>query len=220
MLDGIVDADDQCLLEAAEIGVDMDAVVAQIEPDGDLARFGQGFALLHGGGDDFVEPGFGDDEVLRLGIGAGEADQVVEQLAQFHRLALDAFQRLALLLRIAAGAQGDIGFAAQDGQGRAQLVADIGKELGAAAVDIAQAFIGLPQLAGARVDFRAQLFAGFQQAGAMLLDGAGHVVEALRQGGEFVAALQLDAVIEIALRNGLCARRRGFAPGGRWSGAA
>ena len=78
-------------------------------------------------------------------------------------------------------------------------MADIGKQLAAAQVGLAQGMQRLAQLGGAGVDLRLELQALQRLAGAVLLQFGRHGVDAARHGRELVVTVQRNAVLQLAL---------------------
>ena len=95
--------------------------------------------------------------------------------------------------------QRDLALAADDGQRRAELVADIGEEAAAGLVDLSQRFVRLTQFFGAGLDQRLEIGTGVLQCGLMRLEIARHAIEASAEIGELVAARDGDAMGKIAL---------------------
>src|SRR3990172_7964445 len=105
-------------------------------------------------------------QVEARGAGAltGNEQKVVNQNGKVLSLLDDALDR-ALIFgnRLIRPAQRDLALAADDGQRRAELVADIGEEAAAGLVDLAQGLVGLAKLLGAFFHFRFKVGMGILQ---------------------------------------------------------
>ncbi len=135
----------------------------------------------------------------RIDVAARHRQQVVDDASQALRALDDALQRGAVLVgRAVAPAQGDLGLAPDGRGGRAQLVADVGKQLTAARVGLAQRLERALQLGGARHHLRFELLARTGLARLVFGQRRGHGVHAARHRGELGVALGWHAVVEPA----------------------
>ena len=135
------------------------------------------------------------------GAGAlpGNEQQVVNQNRKMLRLLDDALDR-ALVFRdaLVGAAQRDLALAANDGQRRAELVADVGEEAAPRLVDLLQGLVGLTQFLGAFFHQRLEIGMRVLQGLLVGLEVPSHAIEALAEIGELVAAGDGDAMREIA----------------------
>ena len=112
----------------------------------------------------------------------------------------DARDRVLILChRLVPPTQRDLAFAANDGERRAQLVADVGEESAPCLVDLAQRLVRLMQLLGAFRHLGLEIGVGALQRLLVRLEVVGHAIEALAEIGELVAPGNGDAMREIAL---------------------
>ena len=110
-----------------------------------------------------------------------------------------SIERLYSATRLLRAAQRDLALAANDGQRRAQLVADIGEEAAARLVDLPQGLVRLAQLLGALLDQALEIGVRILQGLLVRLQISGHAIEALAEIGKLVAAGNGDAMRKIAL---------------------
>ena len=141
-------------------------------------------------------------EVEARGAGAlaGDEQEIVDQHREMLRLLDDPLDR-ALVLGdpLIGAAQRDLAFAANDGERRAQLVADVGEKAAPRLVDLAQGFVRLTQLLSALGDDRFEIGVGVLEGLLLALQILRHVIEAVAEIGEFVVAGDGDAISEVTL---------------------
>ena len=88
-------------------------------------------------------------EARRASALTGDEQEIVDEHRQMLCLLDDPLDRALVLGDALIGAaQRDLAFAANDGERRAQLVADVGEEAAARLVDLAQGFVRPAQLLG------------------------------------------------------------------------
>ena len=142
---------------------------------------------------------------------ASKKQHILDEAPHLVGLADDRLQRFAQSLRVAIAApQGDFGLATQDGQRRAQFMAEIGEEAGATGIHIAQTCVRFFQFSGPRLQLyrpvrhlRLKIQIGALQRRALASDLSGHSVEAVGQIAQLVPAMCLDNARKITSPHGI-----------------
>ena len=136
---------------------------------------------------------------MEFRLGPGQEQQVVDEPAHLARQLDHPFQGLAIIHGLGgAAAQRDLGLPAQHGERRAQLMADIGQEEDAQAVQVLQAPVRLLELGRALADLELEQGLLVQELAALGLELPGHAVEVARQERQLVAALDRDPMGQLA----------------------
>ena len=130
----------------------------------------------------------------------GDKQEIVDEHRQMLCLLHDPLDRALIFGDTLVGAaQRNLAFAANDGEGSAQLVADIGEECAAGLVNLTQGLVRAAELLGALGHDQFEIGVGVLERLLVTLQVLSHAIEASAEIGELVMTGDGDTVGEVTL---------------------